>query len=206
MSPENLVTALRETLDERFDGLPVRLPTPEQLDGRLRAVRRRRLRHRVLPATAITAVLAVGAAAATGTDPIHLLRRDQAATSAAPAPSRPSPLAGQPTRGSLSGDRSFVDRLRRAVLPAGPLQNVALAWSTSATEHGFVGLLGPAGAVTAEITDRAGHRTSVRLTDGTGSTNLTTRDEVTFLDAAGHRLATVPVIRTDAPLRAPNGS
>lgn len=88
------------------------------------------------------------------------------------------------------------------VVPAGPLEDVALAWvpgdEAPLVRPQEIHLLGPVGAVSAVVTDESGPRT-VRLDRGFGRLTVLRPTTVVFRDAAGSTLATTSVpARQDA--------
>ncbi|HET9657135.1 MAG TPA: hypothetical protein VFP72_17415 [Kineosporiaceae bacterium] len=88
------------------------------------------------------------------------------------------------------------ERRLTEVLPAGPLERVGLAWK-QAVLPGVAGLVGPVGAVSAQVVSADGGRHPVALVDGAGSADVVDPVRADFLDASGRVLATVPVRTQD---------
>jgi hypothetical protein len=100
------------------------------------------------------------------------------------------------------------------VLPAGPLERIAVAWArTQPGRHEpdpdhpqvvAVGLIGPVGAARARMTDRTGQVVEAAVTNGGGSLTLRTPDSqgstVQFLADDGSVLATSKVLPLNADI------
>jgi hypothetical protein len=90
-----------------------------------------------------------------------------------------------------------------AVLPAGPLEDVAVAWQVPRSRpqedddpepSGRIAVLGPVGATSATFLDGHGRTlTSTTLTDGFGTATAPSTRSVRFTDATGRALTTTTV-------------
>ncbi|WP_088285359.1 hypothetical protein [Kineosporia sp. A_224] len=111
-------------------------------------------------------------------------------------------------REQLEGDNVLPVSRSTVVLPAGPLDRVAMAWALGPPdEDGTTGLaaLGPVGATTMTVTDDRGRTSSETLIYEYADASVVNPVTVEFTDLTGATLARVPVTALEAGVAPPTG-